>query len=90
MTLEDIKSLSDQGKPAEEIISRLDEYIKEKPTDDEALTMRGMKHWSCGHRAEAINDYLAAIKLNPNSKAKMAIKASYEILNYYNKDLYNP
>ena len=49
-----------------------------------------MKYWSCGNRALAINDYLAAIKINPESKAVQALKATNEILDYYNKDLYNP
>ena len=46
--------------------------------------------WRIGARVSAINDYLAAVKINPESKAKLALKATYEILDYYNKDLYNP
>ena len=66
------------------------EYIEAHPDNDEALTTRGMQYWSMGDRAKAINDYLAAIRLNPDSKAKMALKATNQILDYYNKDLYNP
>lgn len=90
MTLQDIKNKFNQGIDTQEGIYLLDDYIKIHPDDDEALTMRGMKHWSMGQRSEAINDYLAALKINPESKSKMAIKTAYEILNYYNKDLYNP
>ncbi|MCM1152987.1 MAG: hypothetical protein NC328_04985 [Muribaculum sp.] len=90
LTLEEIKNKFDQGIDTKEGISLLNEYINQNPNDDEALTLRGLKQWSLGNRSEAINDYLAALKINPESKSKMAIKTAYEILNYYNKDLYNP
>lgn len=90
MTLEQIKQQISAGLTPEEAITILTEYLTENPNDEEALTMRGLKHWSCGHRSEAINDYLAAIKINPESKAKMAMQATYDILDFYNKDLYNP
>lgn len=75
---------------AEEAVAHLTEYLKENPRDDEALTIRGLKYWSLGRRADAINDYLAALEINPESKAKQAMQATYDILDYYNKDLYNP
>ncbi len=83
--IEEIKSLS-----PEEAVSSLDIYLKDNPEDTDALTLRGMRHWSLGHRSQAINDYLAAIKIDPNCKAQQALKATNDILNYYNKDLYNP
>lgn len=89
MTFEEAKEYT-SGLSAEEAITRLDQYLTEHPDDDNALTIRGMKHWSCGNRALAINDYLAAIKINPQSKSVQALKATNEILDYYNKDLYNP
>ncbi len=71
-------------------IAVIDEYLKTNPDSDEALTLRGLRHWSAGDRAEAINDYLAAIRLNPGSPAREALRAVNEILDYRNKDLYNP
>lgn len=82
---ERINSLSN-----EEAIKELDTYIAGAPNDEEALTLRGMKHWGAGHRSLAINDYLAAIRINPQSRAKEALKVANEILDYRNKDLYNP
>lgn len=82
-----------KGKTGEEAVSVLTEYIDSHPGSpglDEALTMRGMKYWGMQKRSAAINDYLAAIRLNPESKAVQALKAANEILDYYNKDLYNP
>ena len=86
-TLDEIKEAIRKGLSPEE---GLTDYVETHPGDDEALTARGMQHWSMGDRASAINDYLAAIKTNPESKAKMALKATNDILDYYNKDLYNP
>jgi len=76
--------------PYEEAIEALSEYVSAHPDDDEALTARGLKHWGAGKRSLAINDYLAAIKINPDSHAREALRAANEILDYRNKDLYNP
>ena len=85
MNLEEIKKL-----PAEEAILQLDIYLTDNPKDDEAFTLRGLRHWGLNHRKEAINDYLSALKINPESKAKMALQYANSILDYYNKDLLNP
>lgn len=79
-----------KGMTPEEAVAHLSVYLKENPRDDGALTLRGIKYWSLGRRADAINDYLAALEINPESKAKQAMQATYDILDYYNKDLYNP
>lgn len=76
--------------PYEEAIEILTQYITLHPTDDEALTFRGLRYWGAGKRSLAINDFLAAISINPNSRAQEALKAANEILDYRNKDLYNP
>ena len=73
-----------------EAIKILDSIIRENPLDDEALTLRGMKHWALGNRQAAIQDYLAALKINPESKAKLALEMANSILDYYSKDLLNP
>ena len=78
------------GLTADEAVAKLTEYIAGHPESDEALTLRGIRYWGQSKRSEAINDYLAAIRLNPQSRAVQALKAANEILDYYNKDLYNP
>lgn len=60
------------------------------PDNEDALIERGRIYWSLGMRSEAINDYLAAQRINPEGKAKELLKATYDILNFYHKDLYNP
>lgn len=82
----EIKKVSSQ----EEAIRILSVFIESHPDSDEAYTLRGMKYWGAGKRSLAINDYLTAIRLNPDSRARHALQASQEILDYRNKDLYNP
>lgn len=74
----------------EEAIAMLTEYIGKHPADDEALTMRGMRYWGAAKRSLAINDYLEAVRINPQSKAAQALKAANEILDFRNNDLFNP
>lgn len=83
--LEDIKRL-----PPEEAIKELDAYLETHQEDEEAYTLRGMRHWGLNHRKAAIEDYLAAIRLNPDSKARMMLEYANSILGFYNKDLLNP
>ena len=84
-SLEYIKNL-----PPEEAVCLLDTFISTHPESEEAYILRGMKHWSLNHRQLAINDYLAAIRINPESKARMTLQYANSILDYYNKDLLNP
>ncbi len=90
MTLKEIKEARAAGASSEESLSSLDTYIAAHPEDDEALTERALLNWAMGKRSAAINDHLAAVRLNPKSRSGQALKAAYEILNFYNKDLYNP
>lgn len=85
MTFEEIKK-----EDSEKAIELLNVYISNHPQDDNAYMERGLKYWSLNKRKEAINDYLAALKINPESRAKMALDFANSILEYYNKDLYNP
>lgn len=89
-TLDQIKEEVRLKGSTDALMKSLNDYIDANPRDDEALTFRGMQYWNRNERALAINDYLAAIKINPDSKAKLALKATNDILDYYNKDLYNP
>ncbi|MBD5182158.1 MAG: hypothetical protein HDS23_06290 [Bacteroides sp.] len=76
---------------ADEAIALLDKWIAEHPEDVEAYTLRGMKHFGAGHRSAAIGDYLTALRLDPdNARARQALDYANSILDYYNKDLYNP
>lgn len=50
----------------------------------------GNKYRQEGNWQEAINNYTEAIALDANSPAVHAKEMLYNILNFYNKDAYNP
>lgn len=89
MNLEEIKEKI-RLLPPQEGIGLLTDYLKENPRDTDALTLRGLKYFGAGQRAAAINDYLAALEIDPECNARHALQAANEILDFYNKDLFNP
>lgn len=50
----------------------------------------GNRYRKEGNWQEALNNYIAAIELDPKSPAVEAKKMLDDILNYYCKDMYNP
>lgn len=94
MTLADIRAaLVAGGINAAKAIDELTGIIDSSTDDSEkeqALTLRGEQYWKFDRRADAINDYNAAIALNPASQAVKLKENAYAILDFYNKDLYNP
>ena len=50
----------------------------------------GNRYHKEGNWQEALNNYIAAIELDPESPAVEAKKMLDDILNYYCKDMYNP
>lgn len=89
-TLEEIRAAISGGISADDAVNILTKYIVAHPDDDEALTERGLQYWRLGNRASAITDYNTAISINPDSEARQALQAANDILDFYNKDLYNP
>lgn len=51
---------------------------------------RGNEYRRQGNWQQALNNYLEAIELDPDSPAVEAKKMLDDILSYYNKDMYNP
>lgn len=50
----------------------------------------GNRYRQEGNWKEAINNYIVAIQLDPDSPAVEAKRMLDDILNFYNKDAYNP
>ncbi|MCQ2238768.1 MAG: tetratricopeptide repeat protein [Bacteroidaceae bacterium] len=71
-------------------IQFLELSIKESnnPKDD-LYYLLGNAYRKKGNWQYAINNYLEAIAINPNSPAKQAYEMAMSILNFYNKDMYN-
>lgn len=89
-TLEEIKNKIKAGGTDEACLAELDAYIASHGESDDAYLSRGMLHWRMGHRADAINDLNAALRINPQSDAATMLSSINNILNFYDKDRYNP
>lgn len=85
---EEIKALISQGA-LPEAIGQLDWLIGTTCTDDELFYLRGNAYRKQGNWQQALNNYLEAISLNPQSPAVEAHRMLMEILEFYNKDMYN-
>ncbi|MBE6275502.1 MAG: tetratricopeptide repeat protein [Bacteroides sp.] len=89
-SLNPYKALIKEGK-LDEAIKGLSDFIensKEKCTD-EAFYLLGNAYRKQGNWQKALNNYLEAIERNPNSPAVQAHQMTMDILNFYNKDMYN-
>ena len=86
--METIKQLISEGK-TDEAIFLLEEFIENNKTSDEAYYLKGNAYRKKGDVRQALNNYLIAIELNPNSPAVIAHNQMISILNFYNKDMHN-
>lgn len=87
--LNTIKELINQGN-VEGAIQRLDQMLQtDFPDKDEAYYLRGNAYRKLGNWQQALNNYRYAIDLNPESPAHQAHQMVMDILNFFNKDMYN-
>ena len=75
---------------ADEAIAELERFRTAGGTmDDELFYLLGNAWRKKGNWQMAINNYLQAVHLNPESPAQQALDIANEILDFYNKDMYN-
>jgi len=72
--------------------NRLDEALSLLGAADDAwsLYMKGRVAWKQGRRSEAISLYGRAAAADPTGPAKVALDQARQIMDFYNKDMYNP
>ena len=87
--LESAEALLVEGK-IDEAIAFLQEFIalSEVPSD-RAYYLLGNAFRKKGDWQGAINNYLEAMDINPDSPARNAYRIANDILDFYNKDMYN-
>ena len=87
--LNGIRELISQGK-VEEAIGLLQEVLhSDYPHKDEAYYLLGNAYRKQGNWQQALNHYGQAVELNPQSPALHARRMVMDILEFYNKDIYN-
>ena len=75
---------------ADEAIAELDAFRNAGGSmDDELFYLLGNAWRKKGNWQMAMNNYLEAVHLNPKSPAQQALDIANEILDFYNKDMYN-
>ena len=83
-----IKESIKEGK-LDTAIEALSQYILADPMNDEAYYLLGNAYRKQGNWQMALNNYLEAMERNPESPATNAHRMVMDILNFYNKDMYN-
>lgn len=73
----------------DEAIALLDALLRENPGTAEAFYLRGNAYRKKSDWQQALNNYLAAMELDPEGPAKQAHDMLMKILDFYNKDMYN-
>ncbi len=84
-----IRTLLEQNQ-ADEAIAELERWRAGGGMMDDVLFYLLGNAWrKKGNWQMAMNNYLEAIHLNPSSPAQQALEIANEILDFYNKDMYN-
>ncbi|MBQ2858643.1 MAG: tetratricopeptide repeat protein [Bacteroidaceae bacterium] len=83
-----IKELIKEGE-LEAAIEQLAPYTQHDSPDDEPFYLLGNAYRKQGNWQLALNNYLEAMERNPESPAVQAHQMMMDILNFYNKDMYN-
>lgn len=86
--MDTIKQLIAEGD-IQEALRLLDDYLAGNKRSDEAWYLRGNAYRKLGETRLALNSYLEALALNPDSPAREAYKMMIQILDFYNKDMFN-
>ncbi len=85
---ESVEQLISGGR-FDEALNLLDKTLEVSPTA-ELFYQRGRLMWKLGNKTDAMSDYGRAVELDPKSPAAAALDLAREVMNFYNKDLYNP
>lgn len=72
--------------------NRLDEVLLLLESADDAwsLYMKGRVAWKQGRRSDAMGFYARSSTLDPSGPATVALDQARKIMDFYNKDMYNP
>lgn len=78
----------------EEALTAANEIVNDKATNRQTLAMayylRGNAYRQQGNVRLALNSYLESMDLDPDGPAAEAYRHIQELLDFYNKDFYNP
>lgn len=84
----DIKRLTDEGN-LHEALSKINDALQLAPDDARLLYLKGNVFMKRGEWGDAITMFCKAESLDPNGPAHEARRMLDDIMNFYNKDMYN-
>ena len=92
-TIQEIKDMLSRSE-GEEALTAANEIVNDKATNRQTLAMayylRGNAYRQQGNVRLALNSYLESMELDPDGPAAEAYRHIQELLDFYNKDHYNP
>ena len=92
-TIQEIKDMLSRSE-GEEALNATNEIIEGTTTTTETMAMayylRGNAYRQNGNVRMALNSYLESMNLDPDGPAAEAYRHIQELLDFYNKDYYNP
>ena len=78
----------DEGR-VEEAVGLLEQMKADRPDDDVVCYELGNAYWKMQNRKLCLDNYTEAIRLNPQSPAVEMKRMVMDILQFYNKEMYN-
>ena len=92
-TIQEIKEMLSRSE-GQEALDAANEIVENKSVAKEtlanALYLRGNAYRQQGDVRMALNSYLESMELDPDGPAAEAYRHIQELLDFYNKDYYNP
>lgn len=71
-------------------VTLLDREISLHPDDEELRLRRAEYYWKRRDIPHCLADYDAALRINPQSRARYLKTMAQNVMSYYYKDTYNP
>jgi tetratricopeptide (TPR) repeat protein len=92
-TIQEIKDMLSRSE-GEQALQATNEIVENKTVSRETLAnayyLRGNAYRQQGNVRMALNSYLESMDLDPDGPAAEAYRHVQELLDFYNKDYYNP
>jgi len=92
-TIQEIKEMLSRSE-GEQALNAANEIVENKGVSREMLAnayyLRGNAYRQQGNVRMALNSYLESMDLDPDGPAAEAYRHLQELLDFYNKDYYNP
>ena len=92
-TIQEIKDMLSRSE-GDAALEAANEIVEDKSVNREMLAnayyLRGNAYRQNGNIRMALNSYLEAMEIDPDGPAAEAYRHLQELLDFYNKDYYNP